>query len=343
MSKRILHEICINAPPKQAKKWSLMIGKGRTAKEVSLRTEKDRISVTCALTTKQAPDSSLSSWSPALSRGLKTAMLLHILLYGREVRIRKLFWRLGDTEFTEYPTDGVPFIYSLLRRCNLSSLNEDWKSDGFIQTVLELSQREKDYRLAALHAYLMGKCAESETERFFYLWMSVNGLYKYYNCEVLEKTDYGEKQLIKRFLQYYTNNSSLLDDREREKCFEPLNRMIFQSKDFLQEIRSQDSETSRRVCNCIQEQTGKNYRIDAYFYYLLQQAYTFRCNLFHANRPVKILSYAEESEIILLRTLSDLLEEFLDRELPRWFDGSCVIGRQSSEMTVNIQSKGEVK
>lgn len=320
MAKRYLHEICVNAPPKRAVERRMVIGKGN--KEVVIRLACDKISVRCDLSTKQEPGASLSAWSPVLARGLKAAMLLHILLYGRQIKIRKLFWQLGNGELTEYPLDGGIFVYSLLPQNSSSSLSSAWKRERVIHTVLELSQREKDYRLAALHAYLMGKWAESETERFFYLWMAMNGLYDY--CYEIRPHDNPKKRACEAdrigiFQQEYAPQTIFLSSVERGKCFEPLNRLIFRTKDFLREIRTPESPVRRQVCELIREHTGKDYSIDAYYYYLLQQTYTYRCMLFHANHPLKLLSYAEESEIILLRTYRSLMEEFLDRALPRWF------------------------
>ncbi len=323
--KKILHEIRINAVPKRAPMFSVTIG-NKKQQTVTLRVGADKLSVSCELSTRSRPGSSLSAWSTALARGIKAAMLLHILLYGRELRVRRLYWRLGDGPLTEFiPKEAGPFVYSLLRCPGPYRLSGDWKREEIVRTVLALSQKETDHRLAALHAYMMGKAADSQTERFLCFWMAINGLYDFHYTEVLGKSaNHREKDRIAAFQRCYGKNCSFLSAEECHKCFAPLNQLFYRYPGFLAQIKDPASRVSKAARDTICEKTDKDYQINAYCYYLLQHCYTLRCKLFHATHPMKLLSFAEESEIIVLRTLSDLMEDFLDRNLHRWFDEAYI-------------------
>ncbi len=40
----------------------------------------------------------------------------------------------------------------------------------------------------------------------------------------------------------------------------------------------------------------------------------------HANEPLKLFSYEEEADIKLYRFAADILENYIDENLPEWFD-----------------------
>lgn len=324
--KRYLHKIVINREVARPKVFKTRI----SGKDVEIRLAKNGISVSNSLTTKNAPESSLSSWSPSLARGLKAAMLLYILLYGKELNVKKVFWRLGGGELNEYFFEDR-FVYSLLGKGSINNLDAGWKKENVLNTVLKLSQEKEDFRLAALNAYLTGKRAAAETERFLYLWMSMNGLYEYYNKAVFKTIKGKETDRIEAFMNSFIPGHHFLIRNERNRCFDELNGLILKTKDFKDKIKDPLSLVCKKAEWQISKAAGRDIPINAYFYYLFQQTYTYRCSLFHANRPVKLLSFAEESEIIVLRTLSDLLEEFLDKELYKSFEQYAVAESDKGE------------
>lgn len=328
MTRKRLHQIVVNELPKRCREYTIEV-RGREGEDgklrkwpVKLQVGKDKLAVSCELSSNKKPDGAISGWSWVLSRGLKTAMVLHVLLYGQTPAVRKVYWRLGDGDLSLSPLKDQ-FVYWLFDG-RLRKLNDGWKQEPVIATYLSLAQKDRDYRLAALHAYLMGKSCTYETQRFMYLWMAMNGLYEFYNKEVLEKNDYGEQEHIRRFQSLFAPNRSFLNDSDRNKCFEMMNSYVFGREQFVEDIKDPESELSKKIEKGIRDKTKKYYTIHVYYYYLLQQAYAYRCNLFHANRPIKLLSYPEESELIVLRTLSDLMEEFLDNNLHKWFDESYI-------------------
>jgi len=334
--KKYAHTLVLNPSAKRVKQFRTKI----LQRDVDIQIARDTVSVSCMLTTRNEPKEGVVAWSPVLARGLKAALLLHILLYGKELRVKDVFWQIGDSPAARYPLeDPQRFVYSLLPE-KPRRLSDGWKRRAVLDTVLDLSQKAEDYRLAALHAYLMGKSTRMETERFLYLWMAMNGLYEFFFRKIAKKTGYcKETERIKRYQRHYTDQCSFLTDDEREKSADALNRIIFRTRDFQTEIKDPASSAGRQAVSAIRTITGKNYTVDAYFYYLLQQTYTYRCKLFHANRPLKLLSFSEESEIVVLRTLSDLMEEFLDAELHKWFDPEYV--ETEIEKEGNPKTSGE--
>lgn len=60
---------------------------------------------------------------------------------------------------------------------------------------------------------------------------------------------------------------------------------------------------------------------------MMELGYQLRCQLFHANKPLPLFSFADERELVFLKIVSDLLEEYLDQELYRLFDPKYVTER----------------
>ncbi len=328
MAKKLLHEICINAIPKRAPMFSVTIG-NKKQQTVTLRVGADKLSVSCELSTRSTPGSSLSAWSTALARGIKAAMLLHILQYGRELRVRKLFWRLGEGPLTEFiPEKSGPFVYSLLRSPGPYRLSDDWKREEIVRTVLALSQKETDRRIAALYSYLMSKTERNQTERFRSLWTAMNGLYGFLTYELLHKEKKTcETEQIRLLHSLYSNASYFVTEKERNLVAKKLDILVFRYPGIARELQDPASAAASEASAIILEgcaDARSKGAADPFWHFLLHQSYYDRCQLFHAERPVKLLSFAEESEIILLRTLGNLMEDYLDRNLHRWFDEAYI-------------------
>ncbi len=326
MGRKIYHEISAGIAPAKPREFTLDI---QRTKNVMVRLSRNYVSVSCEMSTASDPATLLSTRSPVLSRAVKAALLLYLLHYGRSYPFREVRCRVGDRAETFSFDEDHPPVYSLIRR-KLRPLDPAWKTQALSEKVIRLSQKENDRRIAALCSYLLGKSADFETERFRCMWTAINGLYEFYNNDVLKKTDYGEKEHIKRFLQLYSHNCSMLDDDERKNCKTPLSILIYKTPDFQTAIKDPASDVAKQTRLTIQRKTGKNYQIDPCLYYLFQMSYTLRCELFHGNSPIKLLSFAEESEILLLRACSDLMEDFLDFNLHRWFDDDFIANNVAS-------------
>lgn len=50
----------------------------------------------------------------------------------------------------------------------------------------------------------------------------------------------------------------------------------------------------------------------------------FRCKIVHGSKPVYLFSYADDKELHSLKIINALLEEFIDNNLPLWFDENYI-------------------
>ena len=292
-------------------------------KDVTIRLGRGFFSVSCEMSTASDPAKLLSTRSPVLSRGVRAALLLYLLHYGRSFRFQEVRCRVGDRTETFTFDEKRPPVYSLIKG-KLRPVSPAWKVRALSEKVVRLAQKENDRRIAALSSYLLGKSAEYETERFRCMWTALNGLYEFYNRDILKTPGGGESEHIDRFLRLYSGDCEMLSKNEREKCRKPLSVLIYRTPDFKTAIRDPSSELCAQVRKALINAVGKNYQIDPCLFYLFQQSYTLRCAYFHGEYPVKLLSFPEESELLLLRACGDLLEEFLDFNLYRWFDDAFI-------------------
>ena len=174
--------------------------------------------------------------------------------------------------------------------------------------------------MASLNALIIAKTKRFETERFLYLWMAMNALYRYYTVAFCGCGGKNDSVMLKHFAALYgfgpVANNMIFEEKQR---YNKIDTIILRRKTelFLEDILSTSSNSSCELLSYL-EQKGETF--SPYGYFLLTHSYYHRCELFHANRAVKLLSFPEESNILILRALNTLIENFLDTNLHLWFD-----------------------
>ena len=310
------HELEVNAPKRRTKAFTIDIER---TKQVELRLAKDYIKITAGLTRRREPQAILSERSRLFPSALKKAMLLHFLLYSKPISIK--FYKFTVNEKTDVRKEppGSPYIYSLITKKLVRALGTGWRRDEVLQGVASC---KSDRLIAALNAYLMSKSKSNETERFMYLWMAMNGLYGHYavtfkNCRGNNDT---HMQTIFADLYGFENlPDSYFATNHRDRA----DKVIFRnhSESFLAALHRKKPELSEDFVRFLVLDAES---VNMYGYYLIRHSYSYRCRIFHANYQLKLLSRADEAEIVVLRALSDVMEDFLDRNLPNWFDSAYV-------------------
>ena len=223
----------------------------------------------------------------------------------------------GDTSIRA-ESQEFPYIYSLITNKLLRSTGEGWNSDPVLQGIAAC---ESSRLIASLSAYLMSKSKTNVTERFLYLWMAMNGLYGHFAVRFKGCKGNNDTHMHKEFAKLYGVNN-LPDSSIADKLRNKADRVIYRNQErFAESLRLNKPELVEDFTCFLVSDVGNT---DPYWYFLIRHSYSYRCRIFHANYQLKLLSKAEESEIVVLRALSDVIENFLDRNLPKWFDCTFV-------------------
>ncbi|MBQ6481350.1 MAG: hypothetical protein IJI45_09555 [Anaerolineaceae bacterium] len=309
------HELRVNDPKRKTTVFIIDIEKTR---HIELRIAKNYIQIVADLSKRLMPKDILADKSRIFPKALKQAMLLYLVMYSEPIKVRSYYLMSGGDMLLREESPESPYIYSLITKKLLCSTGESWKRDAVLQGVAAC----EDNRLkASLNAYLMSKSKTNVTERFLYLWMAMNGLYGHYAVKYRRCKGNNDTHMQKEFARLY-GFSNLPESEIADKLRSNADKVIYRNQEhFSESLRMNNLALLDDFRLFLGSDVGD---ADPYWYYLIRHSYSYRCRIFHANYQLKLLSKAEESEIVVLRALSDVLEDFLDRNLPKWFDCTFV-------------------
>lgn len=265
---------------------------------------------------------------------IKKALLAHLVLFSEHIKIKTMSVQIdGDSECIINTDKGhTPPLYSMIIGKLDRPLSTKW-GEASINGLLAQTKSSYDSRTAALFAFVCSKCKHYESERFIYLWMAFNGMYNYFahlvsDTHSIKKVKQEYKQL--RYFQrlFSLGDETISDDTEKKRIAHEVTALIRnESLDITRQFL--ESENGENLCEKIRilrvkPQDGKPYNLTPYGYLLTQFSYYYRCNLIHANKPLALFSFADESDICCLRAINSLLEEFIENNLNLWFDDKFV-------------------
>lgn len=265
---------------------------------------------------------------------IKKALLAHIVLFSEHIKIKTISVHIDEDSECVVNTDKghTPPLYSMV----IGKLNRPFSvkwGHTPISGIFTQTKSSYDSRTAALFAFICSKCKHYESERFIYLWMAFNGMYNYFAL-LISDTHSGEKirQECKK-LRYFQRlfslgDETISDDAEKKRIAQEVTTLIRNESTAIT-LQFLKSKNGQSFCEKIQSllvknQDGKPYNLIPYGYLLTQFSYYYRCNLIHANKPLALFSFADESEICCLRAINSLLEEFIENNLNLWFDSKYV-------------------
>lgn len=265
---------------------------------------------------------------------IKKAMLAHLVLFSEHIKIKTMSVHIDeDSECIVNTDEGhTPPLYSMIIGKLYRPFSRKW-SDASINGLLTQTKSSYDSRTAALFALICSKCKHYESERFIYLWMAFNGMYNYFaylvsDTHSMKKVKQEYKQL-RYFQRLFTlGDETISDDTEKKRIAHKVIALIRnESLDITHQFL--ESENGKILCEkirllLVKPQDGKPYKLTPYGYLLTQFSYYYRCNLIHANKPLALFSFADESDICCLRAINSLLEEFMENNLNLWFDDEFV-------------------
>lgn len=338
MAKRskILHRIMINCRGKDSNLLShqFLYNYGST-KGIELALSSGMIIISARLTRLFGQNEMLSSDVRLFSDAIQKGLLCHLLLFSESIVISKMYVQIGDNvEPIEIPNAGVtPLVYSIVVDKLKPSMSAEWSGEKIINQVLSFTKSSYDSRMASLFSLICAKSKRYHAERFIYLWMAFNGMYNYYvglikntegvkSSKKLQQSLTREWKQIVEFQKLYSLGSATLMDPDKTVVAREVISLVRSRNAYTSDISAKEWVKNLEEEICSQLTSGKNgpYNLTAYGYMLTQFSYYFRRNVIHANKPIALFSYAEETDLKCLAIINGLLEEFLDENLYKYFD-----------------------
>ena len=264
-----------------------------------------------------------------VSDAVKKAMLLYMIHYSKPLKIKKITVQIDDDIDTVDVTQSNT-VFCMVEKEFIEKLPDEWMNTTSLTGILSYTKTSYDSRVASLFAFLSAKSKILETERFFYLWMSFNGIYGYISklfdqAENSKRIKKEYRQIIRLQKVYGLGSYTFSDDKEKSRIAHEVAGLVKKvdakmSKAFLS--TDEGVSLSESILEAVNKE--ESYDLTAYGYLLTQFAYYYRCNLFHADKPISLFSFYNEGELHCLRAISDLLEEFILETLPNLFDDTYI-------------------
>ena len=212
-------------------------------------------------------------------------------------------------------------LFSLFDTLN-DNITLNLRDKRIIEKIISYPKSNYDYKIASLFAYICAKSKIYECERLQYYWMAFNGYYNKYKGSN-NNTDNGLiNQLLKEYELISKKVNFSKEDRNKSVLkIVPIIREI--GKDSYVTKRKTTKQDIQRISISIKEklnEIGINKDIDPYGYVLTQIPYYYRCNMFHGSEPIKLFLTVCEDDILILKVINDILEEFLDLHIAELFD-----------------------
>lgn len=274
----------------------------------------------------------LSEESSLFADGIRKALLLYLLKYSKPLKIHSFSVRIDDLKESEKVLDGAnPPIYSMIDSKLLRKVPEAFSSDTMFSFLLHTPKSKYDRRIASLFAWLFSKSKVYETERFLYLWTSLNGMYGWL-AECIASTNHEgpyrkEHVQISGLLQFLSaGEKGINGDKDKARIAKSVIALLKRyNADQVNREYVQSGDLGNKIeKRLVKEESDERYQLTAYGYLLTQLAYYFRCKLVHGDKPVLLFSYAENSELHALQIINNLLEEFIEANLANWFDDAYI-------------------
>ena len=324
--KKYIHKVIINNPKGRGKTYTYNFGR---TKDIKITIYKGAICISAELTKMYDKNEMLEQDTYLFPDAIKKALLIYLITYSENISIKTIAVQIDDEyEDVVNTSNGeeIPILFlingKLVREvCKNFSVSE-------INGILSQTKSSADSRLASLMALITSKSKVSEAERFIYLWMAFNGMYGYFanriadthNCQI--RREY--KQIIYMQKLLGIGKETIDEDDKSRLAYEVISliRKYNCGKITRNSLENgKDMDFGNNILSVLKKKkTDDNYDISAYGYLLTQFSYYFRCNIIHASKPLALFSYTNDIELKCLKIINDLLEEFMDDNLHRWFD-----------------------
>lgn len=285
--------------------------------------------------------------SPRFYDLLAKAYIVHFIYFSKELKIEELKITI-DSEAKTFPYVEKPLLFSLLENEPVSKMPLAFRNFDFIHKILNTSKNNYDSRFSSLFAFMISKTKKYEPERFFNLWIAMNGLYGFYAKLIVEGMNFSkekdkeddtpskiscENKQIQCF-QFFNNfgNDSITKKARNRICGSMKNLLkTIPAKCLQSKSEFDESEYKARLEKILSD---ANISVSCYGFLLLHFAYDLRCATFHANKPQPLLYIREKHGWKIYEFINKLLEEYLNDNLYKFFIPDFISAeRQRIEVT----------
>lgn len=326
-----VYKVIINC--QEEKSLSYMYDYGNT-KKIILTISKEAICIIAELAKEYDRHEILTYDGYLFPDAIKKALLIHLIKFSVNIMIKTILVQIDDDLQVVIDSEKgqIPPICSMVVGELQHPFTEKWNYSS-IEGILTQTKSSYDSRTASLFALICSKNKRYEAERFIYLWMSINGMYSYFAKLVSETHDNIRIRKEYKQIQYFQRlfeigDETIADEKEKRRIAQEVALLIKNNpcsitKAFLQSEKGMDFSKKIEAL-LVNPKNNKHYKISPYGYLLTQFSYYYRCNLVHADKPLALFSYSNEPDIHCLRTINELLEEFIEQNLNLWFSREYV-------------------
>ena len=280
----------------------------------------------------------LTSEDELFSDAVRKALLLYILKYSKGFKIKTITININNQKYVENVVNrDNPPIYSMINNELVRNIPSNFLNDALIKHVLSTPKSKYDRRTVALFDFVMSKSKEYETEKFIYLWSTFNAMYGWLSRfmymvnkknEIMKDTKTGDfkrpnndARQIKGLQQFYDLGQDEISKDVKSKI---ANNVISCLKDFKPQVLNRNTIEndiiSKRIQGAIAKYDANTGELTGYAYLLTVLSYYLRCEIFHGDKPVILFTYSNDRLLHALRIINALLEEFINDNLPLWFE-----------------------
>lgn len=321
------HILIFNSISKRYKKYTYSFG---STDGVELTISKSGFQITAELTKLYDKEEMLSGNTYLFPDAIRKALLIYLLTYSKGLKIKSVTVKIDDDEDTTvFDNEPEPPVYSMINGDLVRKIPSSFLTASVIDNILTTPKSKYDKRTASLFAYLFSKSKQFETERFIYLWTAFNGMYGYLSEYIakgngIDRYRRENKQII-GFQQYFDLGAETIDSNNKDKI---ANATVSILKEYnnaqINKKFVENSGITKRIERLLIKNDNSKYNISTYGYLLTQLSYYFRCKIVHGSKPVILFGYADDSMIHCLTIINNLLEEFIEENLPNFFDDEYI-------------------
>lgn len=217
---------------------------------------------------------------------------------------------------------------------------DNWDKSA-LQRIVTVTKTKTNRLDSALDAYLVAKSKVYETEKFIYLWMTMNGLYGYAGEVASKHVQSGEEKdwISKEYaqLKFFSMLNGLAYRRihnKKDEEAEYLKKATYllngvaagQKTETVKSLKANDlsNQLVNDLCALFAEAGVEQGKLHPYAAVLIKIAYFVRCKYFHAERTIPLICFENEYPIPALRLLNAVLEDYFDENLYKWFDSDIL-------------------
>lgn len=328
---RYEYEVIINQEPKGGPVATLSYG---PTKDIRLRIGKNKAAIYVTMSVAKTAQQLLSPQERLFAHVLKKVMALHLIRYSRNLTFSRVTIRING-EVTDFSYRGKPpLIFSLTSGTFHRKFPPSWHQPAVVRGMLAQTRTQQGPVMSSLYALATAKSKHYQAERFFHLWLAINGCYGFLSEKADQlgvstrsgKRDEPDREQIKRLLRVYGLGNENCSKAQRDLLAPQILSVLRHYDQPITPATFSEPATPDNLVGKIEallvnpEQPNQRLDISVKGFLMMELGYYFRCQLFHANKPLPLFSYAQEKELTFLQLISDLLEDFLERELFLLFD-----------------------